>query len=274
MFSITTRTLFIYSFAFVLFLFHAFADARLIRGGGRGTHLDSSNTIYTLVDDGFRNSVGLEPGYVPIQENRFNSGSDELISTPEECEALFGSLDDLNAAIQFEGFVDEPCYYEFYENDSKLEFSGFGRGLFDMAAGADVTWTLSRAGFSDIIINDSINSIVGNQVLLDTLMPPALVPGEYLIDLDITFFSGPDSTFYRAQGDSLGDQDCEEVTPGVVECRLRDFFGSDTLSFSSAYKERLVILPGSAPRVPVSEPAMLGLFLISLIGFRVRKKLL
>lgn len=263
------RVVFVYGFALSFFLFHAFADAVLVRGGGRGTHSDSSITIYTLVDDRFTNNLGLDPDYIPIEEELFNSGLDELLSTPADCEAIFFDAEDLQNARDFEGFVDEPCYYEVYENDLLLEFNGYGRALFDLAFSANITWSLTRDGFPPVIINNDINAIVDSEVLLSTLMPEELVPGEYLIDLDVVFHSGPNSTFYRAIGDITEDIGCDEILPGELECYLLEFSGSDTISFSSEYRERLVVLPGSRP---INEPFLLSLFLIGLFAVYRHKK--
>lgn len=270
MFALTKKNAVIYLLATILFLFHAFADARIIKRGGRGTFSDSNANSFILVEDTNINDLGLMEGFVSLERYSFNSGDDALISTPSECVTNFGTQGDLDNAIQFGGFVPEPCYYQVYENDLRLEMEGFGRSLFSMASSAEVIWTLSQAGMTDIVLNGTVSD---SAALLDVLMPPSLVPGEYNIGLEVVFHSGPDNSFFSSfDVHDLNVVDCENVTPTDLQCYHQAWGGaSDTLSFGAAYSERLVVLPGSAP-LSVSEPASIGILLLGLIGIRRRKQ--
>ncbi|GAA0859883.1 hypothetical protein [Aliiglaciecola litoralis] len=265
MFTLTTRSFFIYSFALVLFLFHALAEAGLVRGGGRGTYSDSSNTDFVLVANDQINDLGLREGYTAVEVNGFNSGLDALLATPSFCDIEFFDFQDLQDAINFGGFVEEPCYYQVYENDPTIDFLGFGRGLFQLASNVEITWTLSRAGETPIVLAGAASDISGENVSYIGPMPTELFAGEYLVDLTVEFFSGPNMEFFRASGDSTDDVGCDEVAPGDVQCYMREFSPSDTLRFDSAFSERLVVLPGSAP---INEPAMWGLLGLGLLLLR------
>ncbi len=269
MFTINKKSAVIYSLAAVLFLFHAFADARLVRGGGRGTVLDSNAFDFLLVNNANINDLGLMAGFSTLESQGYNSGEDGLLSTPQDCVRSFGSQDELDQEKMFGGFVEEPCYYQVYENDLRLEMEGFGRAFFDLASSIEVAWTFSKAGMADIVL---MGSMFDSAPLLDVLMPPELVPGEYTIGLDVTFFSGPDNSFFSSNNShDLDVIDCVEPTPGDLQCYHPEWgSASDTLSYSAAYTERLVVLAGTDP-LTVSAPAGLGLFLLGLFGLRRRQ---
>lgn len=270
MFTLHIKSAVIYSLAFFMFLFHALADAGLIRGGGRGTHSDSNAYSYVLVNDDNINDLGLMQGFSSLEYESFNSGDPALLSTPDECVTNFGSLDDLNDAITFGGWVEEPCYYEVYENDLRLEFEGYGRAFFQQASSVDVVWRLSQAGMADIILNGFMSD---SAALLDVLMPPELVPGEYILGLEVTFHSGPDNSFFSSTDiHDRDDVDCIDLAPGDLQCYLPNWGGaSDTLSFSAEYAERLVVLAGTSP-FSVNAPASLGLFLFGFFALRRRQQ--
>lgn len=270
MFTINKRSAVIYSLAAVLFLFHAFADARLVRLGGRGSVKDSNAISHLLVNDNNINDLGLMDGFISLEGQSFNSGDDGLLSTPQDCVRSFDSQFDLDQEKMFGGFVEEPCYYQVYENDLRLQMEGFGRAFFDLASSVEVTWTLSKAGMADIVL---MGSVFDSAALLEVLMPPELMPGEYTIGLDVTFFSGPDNSFFSSNNShDLDVIDCVEPTPGDLQCYHPEWgSASDTLSFSAAYTERLVVLAGTDP-LTVNAPAGLSLFLLGLVGIRRRQQ--
>ncbi|MDO6694853.1 hypothetical protein Q4574_16265 [Aliiglaciecola sp. 3_MG-2023] len=269
MFIANSRITVIYSLALVLFLFHAFADARLVRGGGRGTYTDSANVEYYLIDNSYENSVGIGLDFVATQYLYKNSQAPFLLATPNDCLRNLGSFSDYNFQIDNGLFVEEPCYYEFYENETTLSLNGFSPFAFDLAQSAEINWTLSQIGKPDLIIVQNITAFDDEDILLDILMPSELIPGEYEVSLDVTLYSGPDADFYNevsGEGNSL-PIDCDPVTN---VCGYTSFIASDTLSFTSSYNERLVIL--AEPQVEVAEPAILGLMLLGLLGIRRKQQ--
>ena len=267
MFSFTTRSLLIYSFALVLILFHAFADARLVRTGGRGTYSDSSSDDFLLISDIFKNQIGLTTDFVAIQKRGKNSQDAGLLSVPRNCMNNRGTFLDYNFEISNGFFVDEPCYYEFSENEQRLQLTGSTPFNFDLAASAEILWTISQIGSSDLQFQQNISAINGSEILLDVLMPPELIPGEYEVELSMTLFSGPDATFYK---DDSGEGnspriDCDSVS---LVCGYSTYSQRDTMSLSARYIERLVIRP--AAQIP--EPNLLAVLTLGLIGLIRRKQ--
>ncbi|MBU2879478.1 MULTISPECIES: hypothetical protein [Aliiglaciecola] len=269
MFTLPSCRVVIYSLASILFLFHAFADARLVRGGGRGTYTDSATDAYYLIDNLYLNSVGIAEDFMAIQMLSKNSQDPHLLTTPSDCMRNLGSFSDYNFAIDNGFFIEEPCYYEFYENEERLTLNGFSPFAFNLAQSAQIIWTISQLGQPDLTINQNISAFDNGDILLDILMPSELIPGEYQVDLDITLYSGLDANFYYdASGEGNSFQyDCDTVND---VCGYTSFYSSDTLSFSARYAERLVIL--AEQQVEVAEPAILALMLLGLMGIRRQKQ--
>lgn len=269
MINFTLRSSLIYSFTLVMFLFHAFADAGLVRNGGRGAVSSSGNDRIFLADDSFINSIGLGVDFTTIEQRSKNIALDGLLSTPQECVRVFGSFEELDQETRFNNFMSLPCYYEFNQDEPRLQMTGFGPLLFNQIDRADITWTFTQTGMPAISVVQDVNAIVGNEVLLDVLMPPSLIPGEYDISLEVTMFSGSDRTFYVEQfGDSgLANPVCDDSLPELV-CGYPPgtYSPQDTITLRAGYTERLIILPAA-----INEPGVLALLLIGLLRLRRRK---
>jgi hypothetical protein len=252
----TSTKAILHTFVVFLFFYAAVADAILLRGAGRGSNKDTNATHFYLVENQFVNSVGLDTS-VSVNNNSIGFGSTttgilEAGSTPEDCYVYFfqGSGQEFH--------TDEPCSYEFYEQGNRLQLEGFSTLAFPAASGIDVTWTISQGQNS---WNYS-GLMDGNIATLDILMPEELTAGDYGVDLQVSYESGSDHTFFRRFLNTSGSA-CDQQAD-VCGYTGTEF---DNLIFNSGFTELMRILPGSAPvAVGVSEPTLWSIFLLALAG--------
>ncbi|GAB5379583.1 MAG: hypothetical protein Alis3KO_29790 [Aliiglaciecola sp.] len=224
------RVVFVYVFAFSLFLFHAFAWAELVRGGGRGSRTNSAAEEFFLVNNIYANQFGMNFDYQAINYDSLQSGVFNAGAAPRDCYQTYDFDDPF--------FVDEPCYYQFIQGD-RLQLFGFTSVFFPDVAAVEATWTISQGQNRWMFTGDSSFS----DTMLDVMMPDELMPGEYQVSLDYTFFSGPNNTFfYNSDNHNDFPNSCGELIPGdpnSYTCAF-DYDERDTLSFG--FTERLVVL--------------------------------
>ncbi len=237
------------------------AAAALIRGGGIGHDSSSDAQNFYRIADDQRNALGVKTGFIATDRQTLVSGHIPLFAVPSSCY--------VDISFPPPGFVNDPCYYQFYQNES-LQFEGFMAMFFANAARMDLVWTLTGAGYRQSFVGGNLDQLV----LLDTVMP-LLLPGEYQISLLATFYAGAGYQFYRDPSVHSDDLNCGELIagdPSSSSCSY-NWTAAESLSFSSA-GARVVILAGDKPPAnPVPAPASVVLLLLggSLLRWRFCK---
>ena len=242
-------------------LFSAASQAALIRDGGRGSATSSNRFDYYLIADDQVNAFGVQYGFTALERTSLIAGQIPLFAVPTTCY--------VDVTIMPPGFVDKPCYYQFYQQE-QLQFEGFAAAFFAVGMQSELNWNLSGNGFSR-----DFSGSAGNPLLaLDTLMPPDLLPGEYQLSLQLKFTANQGYRFYTDTNAHSDEQLCGELTandPNSFICS-HNWYGTDSLTFN-ANTERVQLLAGQRP-VAVAAPASAGLLLLSVLWLGWRRRLL
>ncbi|MGQ8367191.1 hypothetical protein [Glaciecola sp. 1036] len=274
MVSFKPRSLCFYSVVFILLVFNSFADARLVRGGGRGGITVSFGTLdllvpmsaindFSLLDYSYYDSmpsedrVGIIPPSYPMVQG-----------VPDDCfEPLSGD----------EPFVDDPCYWEFSETEQTLEFLGSTVSHFENAI-QNITWQIYPANVSvfsptatPLYEFDNSHTTVnplqyaGNMphktLAFSAPMPAGIAPGEYQVLLTMEQTAPDGWVFYSGDTISNLDEACLG-DPGNIQCSLLGNIRGTT--FTQSALERMVV---------VSTPQSIGIFsIIFLLIMRMRAK--
>lgn len=259
----------IISLTIVLYIFVSIVEARLIRTSGRGTFSGSAATEFFLIDDSFLNALGIADNFNALEYSSLTAGFFSGGATPQDCYRVFSSAEEREFEEHFNGYVEEPCSYEFTYGET-LRLDGWIFDVFSLASMASINWRISGMGNSwDFIgMQTAPNS---NELFLETLMPSDLLPGHYTVSLSMTFYSGASATF--AINDDIHNDfptNCGELIPG------------DDTSFTCAYDYRqldMLTIGGESellrvlPAWQVSNPSTITLFCIPILLLAVREKL-
>ncbi|WP_214000587.1 hypothetical protein [Arsukibacterium sp.] len=231
-------------YAVVGLLFCSFlAEAELIRGAGRASETSTRPQSYGLFDNSYFNDSYLLAGAPAIDRVSFTIGDLPLLAVPREC----WLITDLLPPPEF--WQEEPCYYQF-ELGAQLDFESALIWDFPSAFAAEFSWTLTQGEQSW-----AFSALRENGFNPAAAMPDDLVPGEYWLTFNSTFYSGADRDFYyRNDRDECGPVFLDE---GDERCYYYLGNRSDVLSFSSP-SEQVFILERSAVQVPL--PSTLSLF--------------
>lgn len=167
----------IFSMVFVSF----FADARLLRFGGRATISNNSATILLMVPDSLLGNglLVLPNGNLPtIDEAIMESGSERSYTIPQEC---FTSLADQEQLDRFEA-ENEPCEWEFKEGED-LSMLGYMDHYIANALDQIVTWSIVSPTYSKTFSNLNTTFAQGDGSVKDfsfsAQAPDDLLAGEY-----------------------------------------------------------------------------------------------
>jgi len=271
MFTLNTRSAVIYSLALVLFLFHAFADAKLIRGRGRGGVTVSFGSLDLLVPESEINSfdylnysyfesmpevdvVGvIPPGYPMVQ------------GVPDDC---FVPLDGTTP------FEDDPCYWQFGVNEADLSITGSTVSHFASAM-QNITWQIFEADAipsidAPLYEFDNSHTVVGpkptsgtppfaSEVSFNAPMPISLAPGEYQIMVTMEQLAPSGYVFYSA--DTINSAEACIGPVNNIQCvRFGEVSGT---TFTQVAIERLVI---------VNEPGILLVLFSGLVFVFIRRR--
>ncbi len=243
------RVVFVYGFALSFFLFHAFADAGLIRGSGRGSRTASAAEEFYLVNNIHANRLGLAFDYQAISSTSLQVGRFAAGAAERGCYREFEFGDP-----EYDNFVDDPCYYQFNLGE-RLQFTGFTSIFLSNADRIEAIWSIRQGLNRWQFVSDASNS----ETTLDVLMPADLIPGEYSVSLTYYFYSGNDTSFfYNPDNHNNFPNNCGELIPGdpnSYTCAY-DYEQRDSLSFGAT--ERMVILAAV-----IDSPSSLVLLLFS-----------
>jgi len=224
------------------------ADAALIRGSGMGHDSSSDAQYFYRIADQYTDQLGVKTNFVATDNQTLVSGKIPLFAVPSDCY--------VDITFYPPGFVNDPCYYQFYQNEL-LQFEGFMAMFFDNAPQVDLVWTLSGAGYQQSFSGNFLN----RTALLDTTMP-LLAAGEYQLGLMVTFYAGAGYKFYTNPSAHSNNLNCGLLNPddeNSFSCSY-NWITSESLSFSSRF-EKVVILAGDKPMpVPTPASALLLLF--------------
>jgi hypothetical protein len=242
--------------AIITLVYATSAESILLRGAGRGSNKDSDATQYYLVNNSQINQFGLKDSFTSIENQSLQSGTFEAGSTPYDCYVYDSFADDGGP------FVDEPCSYEFYQ-DEPLQFDGFSSVFFANAADIMATWHITQ-GQNSWSYEGVINH--GNAIL-DILMPAELSIGDYMVSLDVSFHAGDGFSFFSKNVHDTFPDSCGELIPGDEDSFTCSYSGdiSSTLSFSSP-AELMRILPGTRAIATISEPGLWMLWMMSVLA--------
>jgi hypothetical protein len=177
-------SLFIFSFLFVA----VFADAALIRRGGRATISNNSATILLMVPED--QVVGSDSSNLKLPNDMsipsansvtMEAGTERIYTTDNSCFTLVGNsrqLDTFNASNQL-------CYWEFSQGEA-LNMFGFMDHYIPGALSHSVTWEIASptysktfSGPSSTIGNNPSSSSIVRDIFLNADAPDDLVPGTY-----------------------------------------------------------------------------------------------
>lgn len=236
------------------------ADAGLIRGSGMGHDSSSDAQYFYRIADQYRDQLGVKTNFVATDNQTLVSGKIPLFAVPSDCY--------VDITFYPPGFVNDPCYYQFYQNEL-LQFEGFMAMFFDNAPQVDLVWTLSGLGYQQSFSGNFLN----RTALLDTTMP-LLAAGEYQLDLMVTFYAGAGYKFYTNTSAHSTNLNCGLLNPddeNSFSCSY-NWITSDSLSFSSRL-EKVLILAGDKPMpIPAPASALLCLFGGCLLRWCLRKQ--
>jgi len=237
-----------------------FADAALIRGGGKGTESSSEAQNFYRIADTYIDALGVKPGFSATDRETLVNGKIPLFAVPTDCY--------VDVTIMPPDFENDPCYYQFYQNEL-LQFEGYMAMYFENAPLMDLVWTLSGAGYSQSFSGTHEE----RKAFLDTTMP-LLAAGEYQIRLMVTFYAGAGYKFYTDPTVHSDNLNCGELTPGdqsSFSCSY-NWGAAESLSFSSNL-EKVVILAGDKPLgIPLPATAALLMLGGGLLRWRIRKQ--
>lgn len=241
--------------------FSAASQAALIRDGGRGSATSSNRFEYYLIADNQVNAFGVQYGFTALDSTSLIAGQIPLFAVPTNCY--------VDVTFMPPDFVDQPCYYQFYQQD-QLQFEGFAAAFFAVGIQSELIWNLAGNGFSR-----DFSGVAGNSLLLlDTLMPPDLLPGEYQLSLQLKFTANQGYRFYTDSNAHSDEQLCGELIandPNSFICS-HNWYGTDSLTFY-ANTERVQVLAGQRP-LPVAAPATSVLLMLSVFWLGWRRRLL
>ena len=247
-----------FKYAVVLLLFCSFlAEAALVRGAGRGSETSTSPQSYGLFDNSYFTDSYLLASAPAINRVSFTSGELPLLAVPRDCWLIMP----YDSFPPPEYWQEEPCYYEF-EQGEQLDFESALIWDFPSAFAADFSWTLTQGEQSW-----TFAALRENDFNPAALMPDDLLPGEYWLTFNSTFYSGAERDFYYRN-------DRDECFPVLIDDGDNNcyyYIGSrrDVLSFNSP-SEQVFILEPRAVQVPV--PSTLSLFAgLGLLLFSRRK---
>ena len=269
MISISPQKVAVYGLALVLFLFHAFADAKLIRGRGRGGVTVSFGTLDILVPE-----TEIIPGFgmlrwdyynSPPASNPFNSafippGYPMVMPVPDDC------FVELDSGQQFD---DEPCYYLFRQNEPlvmtgstvthfPLAIQDIRWRIFDINADLFFDLPLYEFGTAFSTIEAGPFDQAEREIYFNAPMPNDIAPGEYRIQIEVTQTAPDGYVFYSADTTQIGES-CI-FGPGI-DCALIGQVSGKTFIRSNA--ERLVIT--------ANEPTTIALIVMALFGLYRRR---
>lgn len=236
------------------------ADAGLIRGAGIGHDSSSDAQYFYRIADQYTDQLGVKTNFVATDNQTLVSGKIPLFAVPSDCY--------IDISFYPPGFVNDPCYYQFYQNEL-LQFEGHMAMFFENAPLVDLVWTLTGSGYHQSFSGNFLNSTA----LLDTAMP-LLAAGEYQLGLMVTFYAGAGFKFYTNPSAHSSNLNCGLLIPddeNSYSCSY-NWITSETLSFSSRL-EKVVILAGDKPMsIPAPASALLLLFGGSLLRWRIWKQ--
>lgn len=186
----------LFSLLFVTF----FADARLLRFGGRGTISNNSATVVVLVEESAVSggTLFLNGDDVPgIGEVIMEAGAEFVYSVPDVCFTFLGSQEQLD---YFEA-NNKPCEWLFNEGED-LNIMSFMDNYISSAASHELSWRVFNDDYSRLFegvdVDISPRSVASRADLsLQTSAPDDLKAGTYKVEAKVlqtapvgfTFFS-------------------------------------------------------------------------------------
>ncbi|WP_299073232.1 hypothetical protein [uncultured Paraglaciecola sp.] len=260
-------------------------QAKLIRGGGRGSETSTSPNSYYLIDDSW---VVLNPNGSPTLDgytyNDAFSASPRKSTTSGKYDLLVVPFDGCAEEYTYDTYEGVPpeflpdwggCTWEFTENERLFVYGDFPLYL-ENAFDYEVVFTITNDSGDrwDISGNDTYVDTSGGTVLedggetntgmviLDAQRPANLGPGEYKITVSVEMFSGPNKTFFHYQDENSGlNVDCVPTAGPDDFCFVSSGLNaSDTLSFSADFSETFRIVVDSPNSVSLCVSAMLLIF--------------
>lgn len=257
------------------------SDAKLIRGGGRGSETSSTSDDYYLIDDIHRNSVGIDEAYFEagaFPSVTISGGIDTAFAAPTEC--VDYSIIEENQRREDAGvelLVEEPCIWEFEQNENLVLFGDFLLYFAD-ADLIDVNWLISD-GVNDWNFAGTVNpdknyflpdgelADKAGMVFLDAPIPFDMGVGDYTVSVQVTQFSGSEASFYSLNTHNSASFNCDDtVNPNICGYTLS---AMDSLS-SHSENEILKIVSQSA--ISVSSPSMVFIYLFFMVGLLAKNK--
>lgn len=236
-----------------------FADAKLIRGGGTGSYTSSEAQDFYRIADTHIDALGVKPGFSFTDKETLVQGQIPLFAVPSDCY--------FNANFLPPGYEEDPCYYQFYQNEL-LQFEGYMGMFFENAPLMDLVWTLTGAGYSQSFAGSHLD----RATFLDSTMP-LLAAGEYQIGVKVTFYAGQGFKFYTDPTVHSDNLNCGELIPGDENSGSCSYSwaAAESLSFSSRL-EKVIVLAGDKPLdIPLPSTAALLLLGYGLLRWRIWK---
>ena len=243
------------------------SDAKLIRGGGRGSETSSTADTYYLINDIHRNSVGIDTAYFEaggFPSAYVSGGVDLAYAAPTDCVDYSIIAENENRkAAGVELLEEEPCIWEFQQDENLSVFGAYLIFLADPAL-IDVRWTISNGVMDWTLAGDIDNT---GTPLLSAPIPFDMDIGDYWATVTITQNSGPDASFYKQNVHDSNIVDCDDtVTPPVCGYNL----SSSDFYRSTSFSEILRIVPTT---ITVNAPATLLIYISGFMAFmRIRRR--
>jgi hypothetical protein len=294
----------------VLFLFSQFAEAGLVRTGGRGDLSLNFSQAFYYVDNQYLNEVGIiESAFnfdSPFAANSIvravGGGGRGLGSVPNDCIKGYtqGDLDDLEQEIDFlrtelsdgriteaefdaavaaleAAIYGEPCVWEFNQGDA-LDMFGFFSLYFDTPdISYNVRWLIDDALLpgdintaGDLVTPDG--TINNGWVTLNTPPTMAFAPGDYMVYAAVDLSSSA-GRFFMTSNQPGSEIVFEEKCIEVCGYTNVDRNNSEVNNPTMSFfsdGEMLRILP--ARITPVNAPASIALFLFGLVAMVVKRR--
>jgi hypothetical protein len=258
------------------------SNAKLIRGGGRGSGTSSTSDDYYLIGDIHRNSVGIDEAYFDsgaFPSVTISGGIDTAFAAPTEC-VDYNILEEneRRAAAGVDLLEEEPCVWEFEQNENLVLYGDFLLYFAD-ADLVDVNWLISDgvndwnfAGTvnpdSNYLLPDGELADRAGMVFLDVPMPFDMGVGDYVVSVQVTQYSGLDASFYSLNVHDFPSFNCDDtVTPNICGYSL-----SPRDSLSSYSKTELLRIVAQAP-ILVSSPATVFICLFFIVGLLAKNKM-